>query len=330
MSFFDRNPAEDLLGFFLFERFPAPDTTVCLYKFGCEAVGGLQDVLLSRLCSAGSSQPSWSSFGGVFHYASPVETTAGSTVTAVVLSKNFHPAGLLPLSEQLASLYLSTGRSGPATLKAWLQLYVSGELQQEGASASPTTLWSAAESCPDLSKGYRASGFKALLSAVGAEVIFLWSALLLKKRVAVYAPNAADAARTAAMLPVALAGHRVKSSVHVGDVGVRVFPNICFRNAAAVTDSDTRARVEQGLLLQRQELLGAAGEEAAGAGGAAVPGFYILGTSEEAVLQQGGELWDVCVDLADNTVLIAEQARSEWRGDGRWGGSALLLVALLR
>jgi hypothetical protein len=349
MSFFDRLVSDELVGFAIIER-SARDRgyELVTYQYPDLEVRTAR-VLHSRLSFDGHS---FSRIGSTWHYGfSSSQGLPSSTLpntsafSVIVLSKAYCPDKFTALAGTLASIYASSG-SPPKVVEAWLLAFVKNSIpaslvpsvevaRKAGGSASWSS--SAFDHSDAVSKP---AGLRDLLAAVGVESILLWTALLLKKRVAVYGDSFAAVAFAVALLPH-LVSHRAavetdKTGATAGadavvsvDLGVPLYPLVSLRYpwalasdgaaAPAPLHAQTREDTAEGLAAQLLELTGepATGDAEVGAGAAAAPGgarrqtHYIAGFTDPSVASARG-LWDVCLDLVGGSVAVSDEAAGAW------------------
>eukprot|EP00118_Oscarella_pearsei_P001513 m.7648 g.7648 ORF g.7648 m.7648 type:complete len:355 (+) comp19302_c0_seq1:52-1116(+) len=115
-------------------------------------------------------------------------------LSVVMLTKDFNPEKYQILAEILASAYASTGNAAKL-LGPYLQVLISG--QCGGVGGSPFQVKSF-----DVRRAYIAASIKDVIAQFGVEIILVYTALLLKKRVAVYHPRVPELLKVTRALPV--------------------------------------------------------------------------------------------------------------------------------
>lgn len=292
-SFFDGAlPSDELAGVMVVERSSRAPHAFISWLFP-DLPSSAQSTVLSRVSF---DEPVFSRVGDVWHYQFPVTAGLPSTVlpatsglVLVVLSRTYLPERYLQLAKLLAESFVATG-SPVELLRTYLEVFKTGRL---GA-------WSMAAADP--SRVLRPAGLAALLAEVGVEAILLWTALLLRKRVAVYGESAAAVIRAVRVLPQ-LVSHRATTVVDAtgvsaaaaaagatadagspvtlsADVGVPLYPLVTLQpghlgkkagdgSGVWQPDADTRSRLSVGVVAQLRELVSVSntvGEAAAAAG----------------------------------------------------------------
>ena len=290
----------------------------------------LSSVLLARSCF---SEPVYSRFGEMWHASFPLPrggAAAPASVracAAVVWGSRYAPEAALALARVIAMAYASGGSA--ASTGAWLSALESGTVS-DAAGGAPLSLDAllapslarAVDGSPPLRPLFSASGARALLGALGVEAVYVWTALAMRRRVAVLGASAAEASRAARVCAM-LVAHRVDpvESGAVGSARTRATPadllvpyvslsDWIFNEAAAKKDSELhvnaltldgalgpsmRAALEAGADAQREQL--------------AALGSYVAGFTDPSVAGWGGSVWDVLVDVERRTVVVADSAK---------------------
>jgi hypothetical protein len=313
MSFFDRLPTDAFKGVAVFEKTSA--SHVVLSWSSPRVAPELRSVLTAR-CNF--QEPSFGRYGEIFHYTF---ATPASTACVTVLAKAFMPEALLTLSKVLLELYGSTGRSNVAVQAAYLSAYTTGRIPRSidasGAVPQPAADLSFDLSAFDARKNFKPTGAKAMLSNLGVEAIIAWTALMLGKRVAVFGPNLADVIRTVRLLPL-LVAHRFSGIADgVGATNATpaslMFPYVTLSDHLFATSAGANAansvsfegpmgaafarQVAEAVPLQLSDLLNAR--------------CFVAGFTDPAVLDRGGEAWDILCHIGDKSVTIAPTAKAD-------------------
>lgn len=266
----------------------------------------LAQVLQSR---ASFSTPIFSRHKGLWHYSFPVSEGLPSAIlpntsafTVIVLSRVFCPEKFVGLAQTLAAVFNATG-SPPRVLEAWMAAFLRNSVPAAVVPGAPG--WS--------NKSYDhsailadCSGLKPLLSSLGVEAILVWTALLLKKRVAVYGDSFEAVSRAVRLLPQLVRHRRVTVTDRTGvtsgaeavvraEAGVPLFPlvtlaypwagDVAVAGAASVPaplHEHVRREVEAGLAAQLAELSGSDAAEAAATAAIAAAGGDAGAASSEA------------------------------------------------
>lgn len=253
------------------------------------------------------STPIFSRHKGIWHYSFPIsEGLPSSTLpntsafAVVVLSRVFCPESFLGLAQTLGAVFSATG-SPPRVLEAWMAAFLRNSIPAAVVPGAPG--WS--------SKAYDhgalladCSGLKPLLSSLGVEAILVWTALLLKKRVAVYGDSFDAVSRAVRLLPHLVRHRRITTADRTGvtsgadavvaaEAGVPLFPlvtlaypwagDVAVAGAApAPLHEHVRRDVEAGLSSQLAELSGSDAAEAAASAAMAAAGGDASAASSEA------------------------------------------------
>jgi len=127
-----------------------------------------------------------------------------SAVAVCVVSDTFAPQLFQALSETLLSLYVADGNP-LRLLRCYLALFCKGEYKEE-----EKTVFAVADHINDDKKGIMGtSGIKELVTTLGEEIILVYCAMMMKKRIAVYAPNVSEVRDVILALP-RLVEHRAQ------------------------------------------------------------------------------------------------------------------------
>lgn len=127
--------------------------------------------------------------------AAPEAATTMGWVAVVVGGGGFNPERYEALLRTMVELYATTG-SPPKLLECFLSVQIKGRYGQAYVAADH-----------DPRKALLVSNVKDLISAFGLEFILVWTALLMKKRIAVYGASVGDVLEAVRGLPV-LVWHR--------------------------------------------------------------------------------------------------------------------------
>ena len=303
-SVFDRPGTEELGGFLILTR-SAHEHLMLTWAHPQPPPG----LLATLQCRARFNEPYFGRFNGLWHYCFP-RRAAGSpeaTITCVY-GRVFSPEMLLTLAKCLSDAFAASGGSTLAAQAAWMSAYCDGGLGEGGATWSPAKF--------DASKNFRATGAKVLLQGLGVEAILVWTALMLRKRVAVLGSSAAEVIRAVRILPLLVAHRFDAASTAAGTGGTLASPAGLMHPYVALGDAAllggeageanmvdltgplgaaTRAALEEGTAAQLADL--------------AECGSWVAGFTDSGVATRGGDLWDVCVDLRTKTVVVAEAAK---------------------
>lgn len=294
----------------------------------------LRQVVLSRVSF---SEPVLSRYSNEFLFSFPAATPSlkrASHVAAVVVSRVFAPEKWLTLSKVIAEVYRNTEGNAQAVQAAWLSAFAHGKIHRSlvGINASPIlklpsipmtkedTVWESLNFDP--AKTFRPTGAKAILSQIGVEVILVWTALMLKRRVAVVGQELSRVIRSVRVLSLLIA-HRYsrldgKGSLNESPAAIS-FPYVSISNNAftdASNDnfldfSSTESSLAASFLSAINEATSSQIEDLKKAAS------YIAGFTDISVVQRGGELYDVCVVLEGSLesptarVVVADAAKSE-------------------
>jgi len=127
--------------------------------------------------------------------------TMAWVVVAVGGGTSFNPERYEALARTMSGLYVEASPSPPKLLECFLSVQIKGRYGQSFSAADH-----------DPRRALLVSNLKELISSFGLEFILLWTALLMKKRVAVYASFLPEVLVTVRSLP-ALVWHRQDWSV---------------------------------------------------------------------------------------------------------------------
>ena len=294
-SYFDRPNTSTLSGFAIFHR--TPHAHVALLWAHPRLPEPLASVLHSR---ARFSEPLFGRLGLSWHYAFPGAAGA-SAYQVVVWGEEFFPEKHLTLAKALLDAFLAAGCAPLAAQEAWLEAF----------TASRSGAWAAAAFDPR--KSFRRAGARALLAGLGVEATLVWTALMLRRRVAVAADSAAEAIKAVRALALLVAHRFPAGALEGGAVGTLGSP-------AALMQPFVALGGEEGGL-SGEGPMGAAMAAAMEAGAAAsvadlgATGSYVAGFVGGGVAAQGGALWDVLVDLrgGGHAVTVAEASKGAAR-----------------
>lgn len=114
----------------------------------------------------------------------------------VLLSTDFNPEKYQQLCGVLSAAYLTTG-SPVSIVPHFLSVFTRGEIVDPPAFCQP---FSVADH--DIRKAYVACSFKGLVQQYGLESILIYTAILLKKRIVVYASSLESLLRTCRTIPL--------------------------------------------------------------------------------------------------------------------------------
>lgn len=198
----------------------------------------------------------------------------------------------------------------------------------------------------DPQKVYKPSQAKNVLASIGVESILIWTALILNKRIAVYGNELSKVIRTVRILPLLMIHRYPSVAQQIGltlsslqssssapktpsstpnNLSNIMFPfitlsdytftrgavsietgqptenNITNNLDSSLTSSPLsvyhRQCIEEGTTLQIMDLQ--------------KNNTFIAGFVDPLILSKGNELWDICVDLVNHTVIVAENSKTE-------------------
>jgi len=119
-----------------------------------------------------------------------------SAVAVCVISDSFAPECFHALSDTLLSLYVADGNP-LRLLRCYLAVFCKGEYKE-----GDKTVFAVADHKDDESKDIMGTtGIKDLVSTLGEEIILVYCALMMKKRIAVYAPTVSEVREVILALP---------------------------------------------------------------------------------------------------------------------------------
>jgi len=289
--------------------------------------------------AAGADEPSLPALAG---------SSRASAACLVVVSRSFFPERHLTLAKALADVYAAAG-SAQHVQAAWLCAFAHGRVPRALLAApaapppaAPLAQLPAAAAAPqlapadcawdgasfDAAKTFRATGARAVLAQLGVEAVLVWTALALRRRVAVVGRRheLARVVRCVRVLALLAAHRHSRCDGRAGAPLAETPAALCFPFVAlsahafeAGVDEPERAAAANRLALD-----GAAGaaflravEEAAAAQAEDLraAATYVAGFVDPAALARQ-DLWDVCVELgagdAPATVTVAEAARADF------------------
>lgn len=311
MSYFDSPQTEVLGGFVILTRSPHKHLQVAWVH--PQPPDSLLSVLLTR---ARFSEPLFGRLGSTWHYSFPhANTESGVCHLVAVWGSTFFPEKLLTLAKTLCDVYTQSGGSTVAVQQAWIGAFTEGRVGDG---------W-ALEGKFDPSKNFRAAGARQLVGGLGVDVVLVWAALMLRKRVAVVGGSAGEVIRAVRIFPLLVAHRYDAVSVGAGTAATLASPAGIMHPFVALGEGGlsggegvnechltgalggyAKAEVEKGTAAQLADL--------------AEPGGWVGGFTDTGVLALGGQLWDVCVDLREKTVAVAEASKGEGVGGLRGGG----------
>ncbi|XP_065184747.1 DENN domain-containing protein 10-like [Sycon ciliatum] len=177
---------------------------------------GLRELLLRKTCLAEKDSNeivpfSFGHFGRMWYYVLTVaagdsEPLAQVThFTVIVHAKDFNPEKYQHLASILAETYRTTGNAARL-----LENYLS--VVTRGVCSGVGDIEDFAVKSYDVRKAYIASSIKDVIQQLGIEAILVYTALLLKKRVAVYHPDIQQLLNIVRALPT-LVWHRQNWSI---------------------------------------------------------------------------------------------------------------------
>jgi len=119
-----------------------------------------------------------------------------SAVAVCVVTDAFAPKCFQALSDTLLSLYVADGNP-LRLLRCYLAVFCKGEYKE-----GDKTVFAVADNKDDESKDIMGTtGIKDLVSTLGEEIILVYCALMMKKRIAVYAPTVSEVREVILALP---------------------------------------------------------------------------------------------------------------------------------
>ena len=302
-SYFDRPQTSSLCGFSIHEL--TPHKHVSLVWAHPSLPEPLGSVVLSR---ARFSEPSFSRHGLTWVYAfSGRAPSSPSAYQVAVWSEEFFPEKHLTLAKALLDAFLGAGCAPLAAQGAWLAAFCDNAVGAWRGDAF------------DERKSFRRAGARALLGALGVEATLVWTALMLRRRVAVLADGAADAIRAVRVLALLVSHRFAPAALEGAAVGTLSSPAALMQPLVVLAAPDAAAATAAAAepALNWEGPMGAAMAAAYAAGGAASAadleacGSWVAGFVDGAVEAQGGAVWDVLVDLRGgaHSVTVAEASK---------------------
>jgi len=192
-----------------------------------------------------------------------------SAVAICVVSDSFSPKCFQALSDTLLSLYVADGNPLRA-LRCYLALFCKG-IYKEGDK----TVFAVADyEEEDKQSIFGTFGIKDLVTVLGEEIILVYCALMMKKRVAVYAPNVAEVRDIILALP-RLVEHRAH-----GWYSQLAWPLV---TGNTVEIEDVRKA-----------------------------GVFAAGFTDREVLNNNADLYDILVDMPSQTVTVSPNALEQF------------------
>jgi len=231
-----------------------------------------------------------------------------------VLTSEYHPERWLALAELLARR--SAAGATPLDLQA---AYL--DAATDGAAMAGEWRADAFAGAAALTESSRLA---AVLRLLGRDLPVVWAALLLRRRVVVYAGLAGDVCAAVRSLPL-LVAHRGKNEWDrvrplVGAAAVAVRAATPVPTATATAAEVLAARNAAAEAAEAASAGASSAAECAAAAGLAeraelmAPGWSVVGTTSAAVEGLAG-LWDVFVDLAARRVVVAPSAEALLRAE---------------
>jgi hypothetical protein len=224
-----------------------------------------------------------------------------------VWGATFSPEMMLTLAKAISDAYASSGGSTLAAQAAWQSALCEGCIGESWVYAKF-----------DASKNFRTTGAKLLLAGLGVEVILVWAALMLRKRVALLGSSASEVIKAVRLLPLLVAHRFPPEGVAAGTAPTLSSPASLMHPYVALGDAALVQGGEENEVDLSFGPLGAATKAAVAEGTAAQLaelqecGSWVAGFVDAGVASRGGELWDVCVDLRARTVTVADAAKGEF------------------
>lgn len=168
--------------------------------------------LLMRKCSLAKAEEgaetlaalpfTFGHFAQSWYYLCNFETQGAETLPkvvsfcVVVLTNDFNPEKYEHLAGIFGQAYLSAGSPVPIVAH-YLSVFTQGQVTNPPAACQPFSVKSY-----DARRAYVACSFKEVVQLFGVESILIFNALLLKKRVVVYAPTLDSLLKTCRALPL--------------------------------------------------------------------------------------------------------------------------------
>jgi len=192
-----------------------------------------------------------------------------SAVAVCVISDTFAPKCFQALSDALLSLYIADGNP-LRLLRCYLAVFCKGEYKE-----GDKTIFSAAEHTEDDSQSILGTfGIKDLVTVLGEEIILIYCALMMKKRVAVYAPTVSEVRDVIMALP-RLVEHRAR-----GWYSQLAWP---FVTGAPAEIEDVRRA-----------------------------GVFAAGFTDMEALNSNSDMYDILVDMPSQTVTVSPNALEQF------------------
>jgi len=303
-SYFDYPITETLGGYAIFSRTTYKHLT--LVWAHPDPPGSLLPILFSR---SRFSEPIFGRYGLIWHYNYPFAGNDSTGHILVVWGNTFSPEKLLTLAKVLCDVYTSSRGSTLEVQKAWQQAFTEGRIGDSWAM----------EGKYDSAKNFRVTGAKNLLGALGVDAVLVWTALMLRCRVAVLGSNAAEAIKAVRIFPLLMAHRYDAASVAAGNSPTLASPASLMYPYVTLGEGSLSA-LSSSDEINECDLTGALGnalrldvEKGAEAQLADLKecGSWVAGFTDPGVLQKGGDLWDICVDLKGKNVVVAETSKSK-------------------
>jgi hypothetical protein len=148
----------------------------------------------------------------LYNKDTPGNVNKVTSFCVVILAKEFNPEKYQHIAEIFSEDYLSSSGSPIPLVTHYLSLYTNGEVKNPPPSCKEYN-----EKSYDIRRAYIAKPLRDVVTTFGIESILLYNALLLKKKVAVYAPLLQDVLDVCRTLPQ-LVWHRQNWNI--------VYPNM--------------------------------------------------------------------------------------------------------
>lgn len=291
----------------------------------------LRQVVLSRISF---TEPVLSRYSNEFIFSFPTSTPLlkrSSHITAVIVSRVFAPEKWLTLAKIISEIYRNSEGNAQAVQAAWLSAIAHGKIHRSLVAlntspilklpSTPTKedcVWDAANFDP--SKTFRPTGAKAIFNQIGIEVILVWTALMLKRRVIVVGIELARVIRTVRVLSLLIA-HRLsrldgKGSINDSPAAIS-FPYVVLSSNTFNDSTNDNFLDLTGGSLGTSFSLALSEAAIAQIDDLKKAASYIAGFTDMSIIQRGGELYDVCVVLEGTLetpsarVIIADAAKTD-------------------